>query len=186
MTGTEDHRVVRADLPAWELERPIQFTVHVDEASTAGRSWQQLRVTAGGPHPGVVIVATSHLGVLLAHHWRPVTDRIHLELPRGFGDSDDAATEALRELVEETGLRGSNARCIGTFYPDTGLRDGRVSVVTIEVDDVQPTRPRDGEVDRIVWLSSDELVQSIQSGAIDDGLSLAALMLSHHSNALPA
>src|SRR5690349_9000547 len=62
-----------------------------------------------------VIALTPENQIILVEQFRHGTNTIELEIPGGMMDPDDASPEAtgLRELCEETGYEGENARVIG-------------------------------------------------------------------------
>ena len=110
------------------------------------------------------------------------------ELPRGAwapGDIDAKAT-ALRELREETGLEGAEAREIGVIFPDSGALGSRASVVLAVLDDARCIGANstvcsdfetDGETEETLCLTSTQIQQGIAAGRIRDGITLSALYL---------
>jgi 8-oxo-dGTP diphosphatase len=90
------------------------------------------------------------LETLLVH--RPKYD--DLTFPKGkalLGEPDEDA--ALREVVEETGLRGElGPELVSTSYVDPHGRPKRVRYWLIRPDGREGGFEPDGEVDRIVWL----------------------------------
>lgn len=84
-----------------------------------------------------IIVHSNKEFIIFEKHFRPLTGKIHLEIPRGFADLDDKSVlqTAFRELSEETGLRlKCNTKIIklGTMYPDTSLTNNQVSLFAVK------------------------------------------------------
>lgn len=142
-------------------------------------SWDQLVLVAQGGRRGAVAIALRGDDVLLVHQFRPATGRWHWELPRGFGDPEDAspAETAARELAEETGARVGSSRVLGTVFADTGILATGVDVVLVEVTGLDADLPAGSEVSDRRWVSRPDLDRAVVSGALTDGISLAALML---------
>jgi ADP-ribose pyrophosphatase len=111
--------------------------------------------------------------IVLVEQERHETGKLELELPRGFGAPGvPAGDQALRELAEETGYRGAEARLLGktnAFFfhvPVTGQGEAA---------------PESGEaITRVVLLTRDELWEHIDSGAVGDAFTLQALGLYEH------
>ncbi len=111
--------------------------------------------------------------IVLVEQERHETGKLELELPRGFGAPGvPAGDQALRELAEETGYRGAEARLLGktgAFFfhvPVTGQGEAA---------------PETGEaITRVVLLTRDELWEHIDSGAVCDAFTLQALGLYEH------
>ena len=66
--------------------------------------------------------------------YRHGTETVELEIPGGMmdpGDTDPVAT-ALRELQEETGYTGENARIIGECFANPAIMNNRVHTILVE------------------------------------------------------
>ena len=137
-------------------------------------------VTAEG-RAGAVAIVVAGQKVLLVLQWRPAVGAACWELPRGFGDPQDAdaTATATREVLEETGLTAASARLLGEIHPDTGLLASTVAVVEVLVDPAQEADrlPTDGETTASRWVDPAELASLVRGGGLRDGISLAALQL---------
>ena len=125
--------------------------------------------------------------MLLVRSNRISTGRLLWELPRGSSEVEDAAggdpfsdaalvRAALRELREETGRSGSEARVIGRFYTDTAVFPQPVGAVLCDVDPAEPVGETDGEVEEQRWFTRPELSALSGEGTVD-GFTLAVLGL---------
>ena len=90
-----------------------------------------------------VIAITPDRQAVLVEQFRHGTASIDLEIPGGVMDREDASPveTAIRELEEETGYVGRNARVIGEIAPNPALFSNRCFTVLIE--DCAPTGRRD-------------------------------------------
>ncbi|MEU3980191.1 NUDIX hydrolase [Streptomyces sp. NPDC026672] len=135
------------------------------------------RVRVGGGRTGVVVLARRGDDILMVRQWRPTVGRWAWELPRGFGETDPVS-DALRELVEETGLVGTAATVTAYMDVDSGLLENEVAVVEVAVREdavLRPDSAGDGEIAAARWWSPDEIAKAIQAGELRDGFTLAAL-----------
>ncbi|MFD5428111.1 NUDIX hydrolase [Streptomyces sp. NPDC127084] len=138
------------------------------------------RIRVGGGRTGVVVLARRGDDILMVRQWRPTVGRWAWELPRGFGETDPAS-DALRELAEETGLMGSTAAVVAYLDIDSGMLENEVAVVEVTVQGDAPLSPGsvgDGEIAAARWWSAREIAKAIRTGELRDGFTLAALGVS--------
>jgi ADP-ribose pyrophosphatase len=130
-------------------------------------------------HSGAVaLVAIDDEGrVLLVQQYRHAARRTTLEIPAGTLEAhEDPAACAVRELAEETGYSAQHLESIGGFYPSpsycteyihvfvaTGLTRGKA----------RPEIDEHIEIESVAWA---EALRRIETGAIDDAKSIAALL----------
>jgi 8-oxo-dGTP pyrophosphatase MutT (NUDIX family) len=81
-----------------------------------------------------VIALTPDRQLVMVEQYRHGTDTIELEIPGGMMDATDASPEATgaRELQEETGYAGQNARLLGRIYPNPAIMSNTCFTVLIE------------------------------------------------------
>ncbi len=155
--------------------------VHLDTYRLpSGTETVRHRIRLGGGRTGVVVVARRGDDVLLVRQWRPTIGRWAWELPRGFGETDPA-TDALRELTEETGLTGSTASVLAYLDVDSGMLESEVAVVEVVVEQDAPLHPDasgDGEIAEARWWPPPALTEAIRTGELRDTFTLAALTAS--------
>ena len=81
-----------------------------------------------------VIPITREGKIVMVEQYRHGSDTIELEIPGGMmdpGDKDPVAT-ALRELTEETGYVGENARLIGQIYSNPAIMNNVCYTILVE------------------------------------------------------
>jgi ADP-ribose pyrophosphatase len=81
-----------------------------------------------------VIALTATEQMVLVEQYRHGSNSVELEIPGGMMDSDDASPEAtaVRELREETGYAGTNARVIGRVFPNPAIMSNVCYTVLVE------------------------------------------------------
>ena len=81
-----------------------------------------------------IIALTPEREVVLVEQYRQGSETVELEIPGGMmdpGETDPVAT-ALRELREETGYTGENARQIGAYFANPAIMNNRVHTILVE------------------------------------------------------
>ncbi len=81
-----------------------------------------------------VIPLTSDGQLVMIEQYRHGSNTIELEVPGGMMDAKDASPEAtgLRELREETGYEGDQARIIGRVWPNPAIMSNMCFTVLLE------------------------------------------------------
>jgi 8-oxo-dGTP pyrophosphatase MutT (NUDIX family) len=81
-----------------------------------------------------VIALTSDDQVVMVEQFRHGTKTVELEIPGGMMDPSDPSPEAtgVRELREETGYEGQNARVIGQIFPNPAIMSNVCYTVLVE------------------------------------------------------
>ncbi len=81
-----------------------------------------------------VIPITREGKIVMVEQYRHGSDTVELEIPGGMmdpGETDPVAT-AVRELREETGYVGKNARLIGQIFPNPAIMNNICYTVLVE------------------------------------------------------
>lgn len=123
---------------------------------------------------GVVILPIKDKKILLMHNFRHATRAWHWEIPRGFGEVGKTAEEQARaEMQEEVSADIKEIVDLGTFYNNTGLEGDPVNLFLgrIEADGVVNSSIG---VDKLRWVTLEELETMIASNEITDGFTIAA------------
>lgn len=129
-------------------------------------------------HPGaVVIIAVLPDGRLVfERQYRYPLRRAFLELPAGKIDpGEEIAATAVRELREEAGYVAGCWRYLGVFHPCIGYSDERIEIFLAEDLSEVGAELDDGEFLEVLALTLDEALESVRSGRITDGKTIAAL-----------
>lgn len=81
-----------------------------------------------------VVALTPANELVMVEQYRHGTDTVELEIPGGVMDPADPSPEvtAARELREETGYAGENARVIGRIFPNPAIMSNTAFTVLIE------------------------------------------------------
>ncbi len=87
-----------------------------------------------GSSPWVNVLALTEGGhVVLVRQYRYGSEQISVEPPGGMFEEGESPVEAgLRELYEETGYRGDNARIIGQVHPNPAILNNTCYFVLVE------------------------------------------------------
>lgn len=134
--------------------------------------WNRIQV---GQHDGVAVLPVRAQRIGLVAQYRYAISAVSMEIPRGFGDTDDHRSEALRELAEETGSRPGEVIALGGVHPDNGILDSLVHLFLVEVDEDAPLAPVEAHEPPTFWLPIDDVVAQVASGSITDAFTVAAV-----------
>jgi 8-oxo-dGTP pyrophosphatase MutT (NUDIX family) len=118
--------------------------------------------------------------LVMIEQYRHGSDSIELEVPGGMLDphESDPVTGAVRELREETGFTGSNARIIGEMFPNAAIMSNRCHTVLVENASLTHSTDFDPSEDiRVRLVPLDQVPHLVASGQIRHAIVLAAL---HH------
>ena len=125
-----------------------------------------------------VVACTEGGEILLVRQYRFGTERFELEIPGGaVNDGESPLAAGLRELLEETGYRGTNGRIIGKVCPNPALQDNFCYTVLVEnVEKVAEPDLDDMEEIEVLTMPENEINSLIEDGSINHGLVLNGLM----------
>lgn len=127
----------------------------------------------------VTIVPVSDTGELffVTQH-RIGASQVLLELPAGVLDRDEAPiTAANRELQEEIGKTADEFKKLGEFYLAPGYTNEYMQIFLARGLSDSQLDPDEDEFLEVVRMSVAEAYQKVFSGEIQDGKTLAALLL---------
>lgn len=125
-----------------------------------------------------VLALTPDLRLVLVRQFRFGIDDFSLEIPGGMIDSgEDPIAAAVRELREETGFEGRNARLIGSVHPNPAIQNNRCHIVLVEhAERRAATDWDDDEEIEVTTAPVDEVLEWARSGRITHSLVLCALL----------
>lgn len=126
-----------------------------------------------------VVAVTDRNEMLFVRQWRFGTRTFTLEVPAGLMDAGEEPLAAgQRELLEETGYAGANARVIGTVLPNPAFMNNRATTIYIP----RVTRVAEQQLDpmeelEIVKIPIEEVDRMLEEGGeLATALGMVALM----------
>ncbi len=123
------------------------------------------------------LALTEEKELLLVRQWRFGVDKLSWEPPGGVIEKgEDIVAAAQRELLEETGQAGQNARLIGSAAPNPAIQNNQVHFVLVENCTPQAALNWDPHEElQIGVFPLADIVPMIRRGEIFHSLSLNAL-----------
>jgi 8-oxo-dGTP pyrophosphatase MutT (NUDIX family) len=125
-----------------------------------------------------VVAQTPEGKILIIRQWRYGSGAEEIEIPGGTMDTGEEPIKAgCRELLEETGYIGEDARIIGKVHPNPAIQSNAVYTIFVKnAVAVQPPRFDGMEDISCQAISEEEIWRLIDSGKIRHGLVLNALL----------
>lgn len=158
---TDPHIVILRDLVEFPGGRKGSYLRIINQADLRGGQ-------------GVVILAEMNKKFLLLHQYRHPTRSWSYEFPRGFGEPGVIAEhQAKKEIHEEVGGESDKLVDLGIYSSNSGLEGNKVVLFYTKLKSVGQPAQEEG-IDRILWVSLNELEKMIAEGRITDGFTIAA------------
>lgn len=175
--------MVESSPPPWELvssQRLHEYDrlrIRVDRVRSPRTGEVLSHEIVEGPDGVAVLALTGEREIVLVEQYRPAIRQSSLEIPGGLMEAgEDAATTGLRELQEETGFVGTDARVLGTLALNPSWETSRVHVVLVV--GARRAAPQDldaGEDVRVRSVPVDGVWDLVRAGEIDAATVVAAL-----------
>ena len=131
-------------------------------------------------HPGAVAIlaVTTEGQAYFVRQYRKAIEKELLEIPAGKLDAgEEAETCAMRELMEETGMKADKMRRIAFFYTSPGFASEKLFIyLATELSPASVEKPPD-ELLETFRLPLRDAVAMARQGKIEDGKTLIALLL---------
>lgn len=124
----------------------------------------------------VAFAITPDARIVLVRQYRYGSDAIHLELPAGMLDGDEAPLDcAARELIEETGYEAASWEAVATYYVEAVRSQAKTYVfLARDARRVREPEPDASEVLETELAGFDEFRAMLADGRIDTAHTLAA------------
>ena len=160
------------------LHTPV-FDIYKEKAVLEKNNFSWNFFTIDCPHDWVTVVAvTAKKEIIFVKQFRFGTKKYELEVPGGLADKNgETPLEAgIRELREETGYTGNNARIIGKVNPNPALQGNSCYTILIEeAEKLHEKELDDAEEIETVLIPETNLKNEILKGRITHGLALNSL-----------
>lgn len=168
------------EVVAYESPENPWVSLFFDEVQLSdGRRVRFNRIVEKGGKQGVAVLPVMGSRVGLVKQYRYPVAETMWEIPRGFGESLDARSDAVRELEEETGIRLDKESLIdlGLICPNSGILASQVQIFCASLaPGYEQVTKIDNEVDEFRWFESERLFSMVAEGQIKDAFTLAALL----------
>lgn len=131
-------------------------------------------------HPGAVVILPllDDNTIVLIRVRRYAVGASLLELPAGTLEKGELPINtAGRELVEETGYLANRMQPLGVFYTSPGILSEQMYAFVATDLEQQEQALEEGEEIELVPTPYDDALDMIRSGAIQDGKTIAALLM---------
>jgi ADP-ribose pyrophosphatase len=162
-----------------EVARTRIFTVESVDFQHPRRAKPQDFFVINAPDWVNVVALTPDGRLVLVRQFRYGIDDFSLEIPGGVIDpGEDPIAAGVRELQEETGYVGRNARLLGTVRPNPAMQNNRCHLVLVE--GARQEAKLDWDPDEefaITALPVDEVYALAYRGGITHAMVLDALLL---------
>jgi ADP-ribose pyrophosphatase len=155
--------------------KKIRLEIHHLESERAKRIQKEVVV-----HPGAVVVLPflDEKTIVMIRNRRYAVAQVLVELPAGTLDKGEAPMNcAGRELLEETGYLATRLKPIGNFYSSPGILSEKMYAFAAYDLEKAKGELEEGEEIEVVPTSFLEAIEMIRSGQIQDGKTIATLLM---------
>ena len=153
------------------------LNLRVDQVRTSTGVEALREIVENGSAVAIVALDDQQRVVLVKQYRHAVRGQV-IEIPAGKLDGDEEPLEgAQRELREETGFRAGRFERLGSFYPAPAWSTEFVYLYLATNLNPGPAQPEAEEAIEMRQVALDDAIEMIQSGAIVDGKTIAALLI---------
>lgn len=141
-----------------------------------GKFSKEYFVVELGPRAGVIALREG--SILMTRQYRFLINGLSWEIPGGRVDPGEAPEQAaVRECIEETGVRCRNLKPLVEYYPGLDNFNNRTTLLyTEDAEDALPFSADEAEVTEIAWIPFGECLKMVFSGEILDALTVTGLL----------
>jgi ADP-ribose pyrophosphatase len=142
-----------------------------------GRGVEREFIVIAAPDWVNVIALTPDRRLVLVRQFRYGIDDFSLEIPGGVIEAgEDPVAAGLRELKEETGFVGRDARLLGSVHPNPAIENNRCHLVLVEEAEPSGTTGWDADEEIAVTTATvEETLAWARSGRISHALAVCGL-----------
>jgi 8-oxo-dGTP pyrophosphatase MutT (NUDIX family) len=155
------------------------FRVRTDRARSPRTGKAQPFDIAVSPDGVTVLAETPEGELVMVEQYRHGVRTVTMETPSGFMDEGESPVEgALRELREETGYEGEDARVVGCIELNPSWQTTRVHVVRVRNARRRAERELDDAEDiRVLTVARARVPELVRTGAVRASVAVCALAL---------
>lgn len=155
-------------------ENPYMIVVRDAVRFPDGQLGTYIRTMPFKAATGAAILPIFKGKIVLLCHARHATRRVHLEIPRGFGELGVTPQgQGLKELSEEIGAESHTAISLGKFYSNTGLATDCTELFLTKINSIGEPQVSEGILGIETYCPS-KVASLIRDGKIADSFTIAA------------
>lgn len=161
--------------PPKVIHRNPRYEIHEIEADFGGFR-KTYYVTQRGTRVGMVIPRGDE--ILLVQQYRLLVHDLSLELPGGkMDDGESPEQAAVRECLEETGIRCTGTQRLVQYLPGTDTYNNPTHLfVAREFEIAAPFHSDEREVVSLAWVPLAQCLEMIRAGKIRCGFTMLGLL----------
>jgi len=125
---------------------------------------------------GACVLCVKDGKALFVRQYRYAYGESVLEIPAGKLNAGEEPKEAaLRELAEETGVIGVDAKLLYTLYPSPGYTNEKIYIYYAAAGEQGTASLDEGEYLDVEWIELPKVKELLKNGGINDAKTIAAL-----------
>ena len=125
---------------------------------------------------GACVLCENNGEILFVKQYRYAYGESLLEIPAGkLNAGEEPYQTALRELVEETGIKAKDAELLQVLYPTPGYTNEKIYIYRAIGIEKTLQNLDDGEFLDVVWIDEEKVQKMLTAGEIRDAKTVVAL-----------